>query len=109
MNKGQVQRRHVFFVSGFDPKGAAHYHRLYRTQAALQGTVTHTVYEVSDRKQGDNGNAVWTVRSGDTETVYEYVRWDDIVRSHWPRGAWQVLMRSVRVYGLLLTMPKLLR
>ncbi len=104
----QVKRRHVFFLSGFDPKGAAYYHRLYRTQAALQGAVTDTQYEVSDRKNLNNGNAVWTVRSGDTQTVYEYVRWDDIVRAHWPRGAWQVLIGSLRVYALLLSMPLML-
>lgn len=104
----QVRRRHVFFLSGFDPKGASYYHRLYRTQSALQGAVTSQVYEVSERKTVHNGNAVWTVRSGNTQTVYEYMRWDDIVRAHWPRGAWQVLISSLRVYALLLTMPLML-
>lgn len=99
---GQVKRRHVFFLSGFDPKGAAYYHRLYREQAALQGAVTGTEYEVSERRTLGNGNAVWTVCSGGTETVYEYVRWDDVVRAHWPRGAWQVLMSALRVYALVL-------
>lgn len=105
----QVKRRHVFFLSGFDPKGAAYYHRLYSEQAALQGAVTGEEYEVSERKTIHNGNAVWTVRSGITQTVYEYVRWDDIVRAHWPRGAWQVLTSSLRVYALFLTMPLMLR
>lgn len=99
---GQVKRRHVFFLSGFDPKGAAHYHRLYREQAALQGAVTGTVYEVSARKTLGNGNAVWTVCSGGTETVYEYVRWDDVVRAHWPRAGWQVLISALQVYALVL-------
>lgn len=101
-----VRRRHVFFLSGFDPKGAAHYHRIYRTQSLLQGVVTGKVYEVSERKHGVNGNAVWTIRSGDTETVYEYVRWDDVVRAHWPRGIWQVLVNALQVYALVLTAPQ---
>lgn len=99
---GQVKRRHVFFLSGFDPKGAAYYHRLYREQSALQGAVTGTEYEVSERKTLGNGNSVWTVCSGGTETVYEYVRWDDVVRAHWPRGAWQVLLSALQVYALVL-------
>jgi len=107
-SQGQVKRRHVFFLSGFDPKGSAFYHRLYRTQAALQGAVTGMAYKVSERSRGDNGNAVWTVRSGSTETVYEYVRWDDIVRAHWPRGAWEVLTSSLGVYALLLSRPLML-
>lgn len=98
----RVKRRHVFFLSGFDPKGAAYYHRLYREQAALQGAVTGTEYVVSERRTLGNGNAVWTVCSGGTETVYEYVRWDDVVRAHWPRGAWQMLMSALQVYAMVL-------
>ncbi len=106
---GYVKRRHVFFLSGFDPKGAAHYHRIYRMQAALQGEVTGTLYTVSDRKTMGNGNAVWSVSWADTETVYEYVRWDDIVRAHWPRKSWQVLISALRFYAQVFRKPRVLQ
>ena len=42
MTLNTVRQRHVFFLSGFDPKGAAYYHRLYaegaRAQAATQSS-----------------------------------------------------------------------
>lgn len=101
----RIRRRHVFFLSGFDPKGAAYYHRIYQEQAALQGAVTGAQYDVSERKTCDKGNAVWTVCSGETQTIYEYVRWDDIVRAHWPRGAWQVLWSALCVYALVFREP----
>ena len=41
-----VQRRHVFFFSGFDPKGASYYHRIYREQALLQGALMGVRYTV---------------------------------------------------------------
>jgi pimeloyl-ACP methyl ester carboxylesterase len=97
-----VRRRHVFYLSGFDPKGASHYHALYREQAALQAGVSGTRYEVGPRQRCGNGNSCWRV-IGDadgvrTETTFEFVRWDDIVRAQWPRRARDVLLGSVRGY-----------
>lgn len=123
----RVQRRHVFFFSGFDPKGASYYQRLYREQAALQGAVTGVAYTVGGRQKTPQGNTRWEVvaqvqvqaqaqqpasqtgqggeegseagRGGETvHTTYEYLRWDDIVRSQWPRGAAGVFKESVRTY-----------
>lgn len=113
MTKGSVNRRHVFFLSGFDPKGASYYHGLYRKEAALQGAVTGARYEVGARQRCANGNTVWQVRSEaegqTTETTFEYVRWDDIVRAHWPRSGWQVLLGSLRGYRAALASPAALR
>lgn len=103
MSEAPVRRRHVFFVSGFDPKGASYYHGLYAAQARLQGEVTGVTYAVGARTRCPNGNTQWTVDAvsaqGATRTTYEYVRWDDIVRSRWPRGALGVLAGSARAYA----------
>ncbi|NML45530.1 hypothetical protein HHL11_17390 [Ramlibacter sp. G-1-2-2] len=104
-----VRHRHVFFLSGFDPKGASYYHGLYARNAPLQGEVTGTRYEVGPRTRLANGNSCWQVRSGGTETSFEFVRWDDIVRAHWPRSAWQVLVGSLRGYAAALASPAALR
>ena len=108
-----VRRRHVFFLSGFDPKGASYYHGLYRREAAQQGAVSGVHYEVGPRVRRDNGNTTWQVRSESkgliAETTFEYVQWDDIVRAHWPRTAWQVLLGSVRGYKAALASSTALR
>lgn len=108
-----VTRRHVFFLSGFDPKGASYYHGLYAGQAALQGRVTGVRYTVGPRTRLANGNAQWQVASEAdgrrVDTCFEYVRWDDIVRAHWPRSAWQVLAGSLRGYAGALASPAALR
>ncbi|MEO5671044.1 MAG: hypothetical protein ABIR26_10175 [Ramlibacter sp.] len=97
-----VRRRHVFYLGGFDPKGASYSHGLYRAEAARQSGVTGAVYEVGPRVRCEGGNTTWQVRSRtdgqDTETTFEYVQWDDIVRAHWPRNGWQVLVGSLRGY-----------
>jgi hypothetical protein len=85
----RVQRRTVFYVSGFDPKGAAHYHALYREQSALQSRLNGLTIEVGQRQRDAAGNSSWPVqaRDGDDQvhTRYEFLRWDDIVRNHWPK------------------------
>ena len=92
----RVRRRHVLYLSGFDPQGPAHYHALYRDQAALQAQASGDHITVGPRQRtGDN--AAWDVQwqaaaSGDVvETRYEFLRWDDIVRAHWPRGQVKLL------------------
>ena len=85
-----VRRRTVFYIGGFDPKGAAHYHALYRDEAAKQERVSGLHVEVGKRQKSANGNAFWQVQAngaaGPVQTRYEVMRWDDIVREHWPRN-----------------------
>lgn len=95
-----VHRRHVFYLGGFDPSGPAHYHRLYAEQAALQANVTGTSVEVGPRRKAGPHAAQWLVRcpaaADGTETRYEFMRWDDIVRAHWPQRRWRLVMDTVR-------------
>ncbi|HEV8691477.1 MAG TPA: hypothetical protein VGQ91_14350, partial [Ideonella sp.] len=92
----RVRRRHVLYLSGFDPQGPGHYHALYAQQAALQTKVSGCRLDVGSRQRAGD-NAAWDVRwqsAGDdvqVDTRYEFLRWDDIVRQHWPRGQWRLL------------------
>lgn len=85
-----VRKRCVFYLSGFDPKGAAHYHALYQAEAAVQAKVSGLHITVGRRHKTGEGNAFWDVSAsppeGAVETRYEFLRWDDIVRQHWPRS-----------------------
>ena len=102
MSAAPVRRRHVFYLSGFDPKGASYYHALYREQAALQGTVSGSRYEVGPRRRCGEGNSCWSVHAEanghHTDTTFEFVRWDDIVRAQWPRRVRDVVLGSLRGY-----------
>lgn len=107
MSSLPVRRRHVFFLGGFDPKGASWYHALYARHAAAQGRVSGTHYEVGPRRRCEDGNAAWTVRHAGVETRYEYVRWDDLVRAHWPRRALDVATASIATYAAVLASGRL--
>lgn len=91
-----VRRRHVLYVSGFDPQGPAHYHALYRAEAREQARVSGYRIDVGPRQRGTPHSAYWDVQWTDdggqtVDSRYEFLRWDDIVRQHWPRGPWRLM------------------
>jgi len=98
-----VRRRCMFYVSGFDPKGASHYHALYRDQAQQHAAATGVRLQVSPRRKLPGGNAFWTLDSGQgdeaVQTLVEFMRWDDVVRNNWKKDTlslwWQVLSATV--------------
>lgn len=97
-----VRRRHVFFVSGFDPQGPGHYHRLYVDEAARQAAVSGYRIEVGERRNLGNEASTWEVRwragsdaGPEVATTFEFLRWDDIVRAHWPRQRWRVMLGTL--------------
>lgn len=93
-----VRKRHVFYFSGFDPRGPAHYHTLYGEQAKLHAPLNGLDLTIGKRRRvGKLANA-WTVTSKDCETEYEFLRWDDIIRNRWPKNEWQLLKSAVPVY-----------
>lgn len=113
-----VRRRHVFYLSGFDPKGPAHYHRLYADEAAKAGALGGYAVQVGKRRKLSEIAAGWSVdwqgrsdRSSTADapasntglgttvhTEFEFLRWDDIVRDHWPRQpgvlAWDLVVTT---------------
>jgi hypothetical protein len=85
-----VRRRKVFYVSGYDPRGPVWYHGIYRREAARQAELSGMRIAVSRRDKTTNDIATWQVEAEtggiETATDYHFLRWDDIVRSYWPRG-----------------------
>ena len=103
-----VRRRHVFFLSGFDPKGAAHYYALFQALALEQSSVNAMTVAVGARQRNPAGNSTWEVKAvtpGGTacETTYEFCRWDDIVRRNWPRSVWRLLVDMWVAYARMLS------
>jgi hypothetical protein len=94
-----VRRRCVFYVSGFDPKGASNYHALYKQESAKQSQINGWQFDVGARQRADGGNAFWPIQAsqcgGDPVTThYEFMGWDDVVRQYWPMNTW-ALWRDV--------------
>lgn len=96
-----VRRRLVGFFCGFDPQGSAHYHNLFVSEGTKQADVSGYQLHVGARKRAGE-HAVWwpvdfraSADEPEVHTRYEFLRWDDIVRAHWPRSRWGLIDRTI--------------
>ncbi len=88
--------RLVFFFSGFDPKSATFYHRLFRSGIAQRNAAHDETLALGQRHRIGRWASVWTSlwrgassalggRPVTMRTRVHFMRWDDIVRRHWRR------------------------
>jgi len=88
--------RLVFFFSGFDPKSATFYHRLFRSGIAQRNARHDETLALGKRHRIGRWASVWTSlwrgapaglgrRPETMRTRVHFMRWDDIVRRHWRR------------------------
>jgi hypothetical protein len=90
-----IQKRHVFFISDLDARGATHYHALYRDEAASAAHLLDTSITVGARRSPGRISTLWPItahsesESADAPPVqitYEFLRWDDLARAQWPKS-----------------------
>jgi len=95
-----VRKRLVFYFSGFDPRGPAHYHTLYGEQAKLHTPLNGLDLEIGKRRRSGRLANAWTITAngGKTVTEYEFLRWDDIIRNRWPKNELELLKSAVPTY-----------
>ena len=88
--------RLVFFFSGFDPRSATFYHRLFRSGIAQRNAAHDETMAIGKRHRIGRWASVWTSlwrgapaglgrRPETMRTRVHFMRWDDIVRRHWRR------------------------
>ncbi|UDM53329.1 alpha/beta fold hydrolase [Cupriavidus sp. MP-37] len=100
---GRVGRRKVYYVSGFDPRGAAFYHRLYREESAKQAVHHGGSVTVGGRSRLGEHVSAWNV-DGDWEghtvrTEYQFLHWDDLVRRHWQPSVPRLVLATLASYA----------
>lgn len=87
MSGHPVKRRRVFYIPGFDPRGAGYYHALYKDNAARQSAVSGLALNVGPRSRAGDCAHRWNITADNTQTTYDTLLWDDIVRREWRSGA----------------------
>lgn len=96
-------RRRVHYFSGFDPRGAGYYHRLFQTEAA-KASPGDVRIEMGRRLRQDRHTSHWAVQglapSGATAVDAQcvFMGWDDVIRRHWVRGPWALLRALFSAY-----------
>lgn len=100
----QLQKRHVFYLSGFDPRGPGFYRRLYATESARQSAVNGMALSIGGRSKPSKLSNVWNILAstdqGEVQTSYEFLRWDDLIRKYWQRNELRVIADYCRIYAM---------
>lgn len=94
-----VTRRRVFFIHGFDPRGARVYHAKYRDQAALYAARFGVRVDVGARQAEGARDARWTVDADiDGQPVavdYTFLNWGDLASGHLKHSSARILLDGV--------------
>lgn len=100
-----IKTRRVHYFSGFDPRGAAYYLRLFKEEA-LKPTPNSGAVQVGRRRKVPGGMSAWDVQwgtgSNHVKTEHVFMSWDDIIRESWSRKPMVLLVEFFRAYmGIL--------
>ena len=79
-------RRRTYFISGFDPRGVAHYQGLFKRALKQRG------WCLGRRSPGEQ-ITLWPVELQDTQLAF--LRWDDVARAHWPKHPFSILRQLI--------------
>lgn len=90
-------RRKIFYLGGYDPRGARFYQKLYAEQAALYAERSGHDIEVGQRKKAGPINNRWTIedRTSGSSSEMTFLAWDDIVRRSWDHAPLRLLKGAV--------------
>ncbi|MBI2717791.1 MAG: hypothetical protein HY245_01780 [Rhizobiales bacterium] len=97
-----IGRRIVFYIPGYDPRGARHYHQVYAAEAAKQASINGLAIAVAPLETVDNIEQRWRVSTTGTETDYRYLAYDDLIRRRWSKGPLSALAIICRSFFPLL-------
>ncbi|MBN2905996.1 MAG: hypothetical protein JXJ18_04740 [Rhodobacteraceae bacterium] len=80
---GQVHRRRVFYIPGYDPFHPRRYRELYRKEAAAQAAISGYAMDLSPKRgAGPYGwHVAARIEGAEVETEVEVLVWSDLVRS----------------------------
>jgi len=90
-----IRRRHVFYVEGYDPRGAEGYHRLFARELSRFAATWGVEASLSELAVDSEDIAHWNVETKganwQASTRYEFVRFEHVIRA----AARQPLLRQI--------------
>jgi hypothetical protein len=99
----RIQRRHVIYVQGYDPRGLAQYYRLFRTELRKFATLYGLQAHVGRPQSSDDGTmASWSIATeGDgwrTHVAYDFLRWEDLIKGDFAVPIWRTALHGFAIY-----------
>jgi hypothetical protein len=115
----EVKKREIFYLGGYDPRGARSYYNLYKTEAKKNAQVDTLNLDIKRRQKETEHIQSWSINNVDNnqkiqvETKYNFLEWDDIIRKNWKKNFFNMLLDMfsfIRIYflsGLIVKLAKL--
>ncbi len=92
-----IRKRRLFYLHGFDPRGAQHYISLYRDQADKQQHAEGVGYQIeTEEALRSQLNIRFTENEETTETTYQFLNWADMVGDYMKTPLAGVLADSLK-------------
>ncbi|MCV3371628.1 DUF829 domain-containing protein [Campylobacter lari] len=104
------QKRDVFYIAGYDPRGYRHYYIMFKKNLAEQNVLLNYDYTLS--KAQVNTYPFWQIQTLHTNTTYTFLSWNDIVKKNRSEGIKDALsdcysfFRIYTITGLFLKFGK---
>ena len=102
---GQVRRRRVFYVPGYDPFPPRRYRELYRSEGASQAGISGYTLSIAAQEPGMAGYG-WSVLTQidgqDTQTQVSVLVWADLVQASMQRGVlatYLLMLRTLWIFA----------
>jgi hypothetical protein len=97
-----VHTRHVYFIGGFDPGRPSSFYQEHKTELLRYSALSNTQHMLSPRQRIDETCHRWSVHAqhaqGTTQTTFNYLTWDDVVRSRWARTPYTLIAQAIRSF-----------
>jgi hypothetical protein len=94
-----IQRRHVFYVEGYDPQGAAGYHGLFRHTAKRSQKIWPIAIEIGQLELDTHLLAHWDIETSGPNwrvaTRYEFLRLEGIIGANMSEPLWRQVARAL--------------
>jgi len=99
----RVQRRHVIYVQGYDPRGLAQYYRMFRTELRKSAKLYGLRIDVGRPQSADDGTmASWSIETQGhgwrTRTSYDFLRWEDLIKDDFSKPIWRTVLDALAIY-----------
>lgn len=106
-------RRHFFFLAGFDPMDSEGHHRIFAREMARFSSVWNVQAECEAKPTPTSTGALWDATASgpgwSTQTRFELLAWDDLVRADMHRGRPSHVMGSFRAIGDMIATGTIVR
>lgn len=99
----RIQRRHVIYVQGYDPRGLAQYYRLFRTELRKSAALYGLQAKVGrPRSTNDDTMTSWSIETQGhdwhTHVDYDFLRWEDLIKGDFAVPIWRTVLCGFATY-----------